>query len=104
MNQENNDNNDDFNASLRDLASQSAAHTDNVLEAQLLELKRCTTVQLESLRPMIGDQERYDKLIAAVAEATAKNESIGQLKDRLGKEGGGLLKMGLTAVRMLKGF
>jgi len=48
-----------------------------------LELLRRTTVDLQALRPQVTDKETYDKLMAAVAESTRKNESIAQLKSRL---------------------
>lgn len=104
MNQENNTGNDDFFAELKEMAAQSAAFTDNQLEAELNELMQCSGEQLEKLRPMVTDKESYDRLIRAVAEASANNETIGQLKDRLTKDGGGLLDMGLSALGMLKGL
>ncbi len=105
MNQENNNGDDDFLAQLKETAAQSAEHTDGTLEAELNELMQCTGEQLEKLRPMVTDQESYDRLIREVSEATANNESIGQLKDRLLEGGkGGLLGMGLAAVGMLKGI
>lgn len=104
MTQENNNDNGDYLAELRDLAAQSAASTDTQLEAELNELMQCTGEQLEKLRPMVTDKESYDRLIRAVAEASANNETIGQLKNRLTKDGGGLLDMGLTALGMLKGI
>lgn len=103
-NQEMNDNNSDFSASLRDLANQSAAHTDKVLEEELTSLMNSTTAQLEALRPMISNPEDYERLIKAVAEATAENEKANQFLERLTQSGGGLLKIGLSAAKMLKGI
>lgn len=105
MSQENNNDNGDYLAELREMAAQSTAHTDNELEAELTELMQCTGEQLEKLRPIITDKESYDRLIKAVADASANNDTISQLKDRLTKDGGGgLLDIGLTAVGMLKGI
>lgn len=54
-----------------------------------------TSIEWESFRPKVSDQELYDKLIAAVEESTQKNENLAMLKTRLetlGKEGLALAK------------
>lgn len=105
MNQENNTDTGDYLAELRQMAAQSAAQTDSELEAELTVLMHSSGEQLEKLRPMVTDQESYDRLIRAVAEASANKDSISQLKDRLTQDGdGGLLNFGLKAVGLLKGL
>ena len=42
-----------------------------------------TTIDWEALRPQVNDPAIYDKLIAAVNEATQRNESVAQLNSRL---------------------
>jgi hypothetical protein len=56
----------------------------------------------DSLKPDTADQADYDKLIEAVSEATAKNESIAAFETRVKGLGGEAMKLakslGLIAV------
>ena len=54
-----------------------------------------TTIDWEALRPQVTDKQTYDRLIEQVQQATANNEDLAQLKNRietLGKEGVQLAK------------
>lgn len=48
-----------------------------------------TTLDWQSIRPELTDQAEYDRLMVIVNEATQRNESIGQLVDRLKALGSG---------------
>lgn len=63
------------------------------LEAEFNALKAATAVDLENLKPQVSDPEAYDKLLAAVQEATAKNESIAEFTNRLKTLGGNVVKL-----------
>jgi len=65
------------------LGDQAATLTNKQLADEELKLLAETTVDLESLRPQVGDTEEYTKLIAVVNEATDNNESLAQLQTRL---------------------
>ncbi len=67
----------------------AAARTNAELAEQELQVLLQTTIDWEEIRPEITDQETYDALIAAVQAATAQNENIAQLKDRLAALGSG---------------
>ena len=78
-----------------DRADRSVQKTNEALAERERKLLSETVVDWESMKPKLGSAEDYDRLMAAVAEATAKNESIGQLYERLeslGSEGFALAK------------
>lgn len=50
----------------------------------------------DSLKPETADSATYDKLIAAVAEATAKNESIAAFEGRVKALGSGVVALAKT--------
>ena len=81
-------------AKLEKAAQESAQRTDVLLADELNALKAATQANLQRLKPTITDQETYDKLMTAVQESTAKNESIAQLMNRI--QGLGLAAMSLA--------
>ena len=75
--------------------------TDKELADVEIELLKKTSIDWQALRPKVNNPELYDKLISVVSEATKKNESLAQIKNRvkqLGKEGIALAK---TVTKML---
>ena len=75
--------------------------TDAELADQELQLLMDTDIDWDSLRPEVSDQEAYDELIAAVKEATAQNENIAQLKERLTSLGEGGVALIKKVVRLI---
>ncbi len=69
--------------SMRDRARDSARRTNERLAAREAELLAETTIDWEAMRPEIGSEEDYQRLMAAVSEATAHNETVGAVFDRL---------------------
>lgn len=94
----------DFKKNLRDMAKASSQYTDEILEEELQTLLSASGPQLEALRPHVTDEEAYDKLIAAVKEATLKNEQTEQLKEKLIKGGSKVFSMGKMAASLLGGL
>ena len=88
---------------LRSKADKAMNETNEELSEDLESLLFATTPDLEELKPIITDGNKYNRLIAAVEESTRRNENAAQLKDRL-------IKIGLTAIEIgkvigkLKGF
>ena len=74
---------------MRDLAEAARERVD----AQLAEIENNlladTTLDWQSIRPELTDQAEYDRLMAIVNESTQRNESIGQLVDRVKALGAG---------------
>ena len=68
------------------------AATDDLAE-EFKALQDATIADLEKLKPKVSDSEAYDKLIVAVKEATAKNESIAEFKNRLQKLGSNVVAL-----------
>ncbi|MCP4582660.1 MAG: hypothetical protein GY839_13705 [candidate division Zixibacteria bacterium] len=91
-------------AELKRQSEEAARETDEELEKDLKALKEATSSDLEKLKPKIADQATYDKLIAAVNEATANNESLAQFKQRLEALGSSVLDISKEAMKLLKGL
>ena len=72
---------------LKRKSREAAARTDALLDEELALLLRASQVDLDALKPKVADQETYDRLIAAVGEATARNESVAALRERLQQVG-----------------
>ncbi len=72
---------------LKKISRESREKADAALSEELQALKEATDTKLEELRPRVTDEATYDKLIAEVKEATARNESLAQLKERVKKLG-----------------
>ena len=68
---------------MKDLGDETVNETDAELADEEAALLLRTDVDWERLRPKISDQPTYDRLIAAVQEATRRNESMAQLRNRL---------------------
>jgi len=91
----------DFKKNLRDMAAASSRHTDEILEEELRTLLSASRQQLEVLRPHITDNEAYDRLIAAVEEATRAGEQTEQLKEKLIQGGSSVFNIGKVAANLL---
>lgn len=89
---------------LREKAKQSMRDVEEILDEEIKALLLATTVELEKLRPKIGDEETYNQLINAVNEATSKNENLAQLKDRLMVLGTDIIRTTKKAASLLKSF
>ena len=83
------------------LAEESKKQTDELLADELNALKAATRTDLEKLRPKVVDEASYNKLISAVEESTRSNESLAQLKDRIEKLGGEVIRISKVAVKLL---
>lgn len=80
---------------MANLGNKSVERTNVELSDEEANILLTTKIDWEELRPKVSNQEVYDKLIAAVEEATQKNENLAQLKTRfetLGKEGFAMVK------------
>lgn len=88
---------------LRELAKQSKKKADEELADALQTVKGMTRADLESLRPKVSNQEEYARLITAVEEATARNESIADLKARIEKLGPAALDLAKEVSKLLEG-
>jgi hypothetical protein len=89
---------------LREKAEESMREAESILEEEIKSLLDATAVELEKLRPNIGDEGTYNQLINAVNEATAKNENLAQLKDRLMRLGTDIIRTAKKAASLLKSF
>ena len=89
---------------LREKAKESMRDAESILEEEIKALLLATTVELEKLRPNIGDEETYNQLINAVNEATAKNENLAQLKDRLMVLGTNVIRTAKKAASLFRSF
>ena len=79
---------------MRNRAKKTRKKIDRRLAEVEQQLLADTTLDWEEIRPHVSDQAEYDRLIEIVDAATERNESIGQLIDRLkalGVEGAKLL-------------
>ena len=74
---------------MRGRARQTSKKIDERLAEVENDLLANTTLDWQSIRPQLSDQAEYDRLMTVVNEATQRNESIGQLVDRLKALGAG---------------
>lgn len=79
-----------------DIADDAANETDNELSDQELTLLANTSLNWEQLKPDNVDEDTYSGLIQAVSDATARNESILQLKSRIMALGSGAIELAKT--------
>lgn len=93
---------DDLKAKLKAKSQEAVKLTDEALKDGFQTLKDATSTDLEKLRPKITDQAAYDQLIAAVTEATNRNESIAQFRERLEKLGSTTINVFNKATSLLK--
>jgi len=85
-----------------DMADKAAKETDEELSDQEASMLKETGVTLEGLRPQVSDKASFDKLIEAVNAATANNESVAQLQNRLKSLGAGVVKVAKVVVDIIK--
>ncbi|MBI5057183.1 MAG: hypothetical protein HZB61_11285 [Nitrospirae bacterium] len=95
---------EDKKAELKKKSQESKQKTDALLSEEIQALQQAASSDLQRLRPKVTDTETYDKLIKAVNEASAKNESLAELKNRIEKLGAVAVKVGKEVVMLLKGF
>lgn len=77
------------------LGDETYEKTNLELADQELQVLIQSSSRWEELRPLIHDQETYDRLISMVQQATANHENLAQLRariDTLGKEGWALAR------------
>jgi uncharacterized protein (DUF342 family) len=86
---------------LRQRSQESRRRADQLLQDELEALKNATRTDLEALRPDMTDENTYDELIAAIEEATRRNEDLAQLKERLEKLGSAAVVVAKKAVNLL---
>ena len=72
----------------------------NLAEEETALLKR-TASNLAALKPRISDPAEFDRLVAAVQESTANNESVAALQERLEALGEGVTKVAKEAYGLL---
>jgi hypothetical protein len=70
-----------------DLAGESADEANRKLADREKQLLVDTGISWDDMKPKIGSEEDYQKLMKVVGEATAKNESLGAFFERLEKLG-----------------
>ncbi len=87
---------------LKELSKEARKEADGELENELKALLEVTRSDLEKLRPKVSDETSYNKLIAAVEEATQRNESLAELKNRIEKLGTEVVRLGKEAAKLLK--
>ncbi|MBI4848711.1 MAG: hypothetical protein HY808_09085 [Nitrospirae bacterium] len=91
-------------AELKKRSQESKQKTDALLSEEIQALQQAASSDLQRLRPKVSDSETYEKLIKAVNEASAKNEGIAELKNRIEKLGEVAVKVGKEVVTLLKSF
>lgn len=84
------------------LAHETVETVNEILADQEMELLLITAIPWEKLKSQISDQESYEKLIAAVHEATRKDENIAQLKVRLEALGVNVMKLAKKVYYLLE--
>lgn len=83
-----------------DLADAAAQATDAELSDQEAALLKNTGVDLASLRPQLACSDAdFAALVSAVEAATANNESLAQLKQRLQALGSGVVALAGKAAK-----
>ncbi len=84
------------------LRKKAVEKTNQKFAEKELELLLSTKVDLRSLRPQVSDSETFNKLIDAVEKSNAKNENIGELKNRIENLGELGLKVANELISILK--
>lgn len=75
------------------LAEQSAKETDTALQDQETKMLANTNLDWDSFRPQITDKVAFDKLMAVVKEAQAKNEQVANIKKNIMSLGKGVVSV-----------
>jgi len=86
---------------LRKASREAALRADELLEAEFQVLRKASSEDWESLRPKVTSAEEYEKLIAAVREATRLNESAADFRTRIEGLGSETMKIAKTVVKFL---
>jgi hypothetical protein len=83
------------------LAQTVSDATDQALAAQEAALLALTRTDLEALRPRIPPEDlaTFEQLVRTLAEATAQNESIAQIQERVARLGEGAVRLVSTLSR-----
>jgi len=92
-------NSNDQTGGMGRLSKKTKEKVDEALKDEELSVLKSTTVNLESLRPRISDQESFDKLIAAVKISTQQNENIALLSNRISALGKGVIKVASEVIK-----
>ena len=92
---------EDYQERFRKAAQDAARAADAELAAELGALKARTAADLAALKPQVSDPASYDQLIAAVQEATARNESLAQLQARVVALGDKAVAIAKEAAKLL---
>lgn len=80
---------------MRDRARESAERTNQRLAEKERELISQTTIDWDAMKPQIGSESDYQRLMDAVQQSTDRNETVGAVIQRLealGSEGIALAK------------
>ena len=77
---------------LREASSASAGKARDLLDEHIKSLMDNVN-QMDKLKPVTADNATYEKLIAVVREATAKNHSIATLKANIQNLGEGAVSL-----------
>jgi hypothetical protein len=73
------------------LSKKVAAEVDAELSEREAAILNRSSLEIEALRPKVSDKESFDKLVEAVNEATAHNESVGEFRNRIEALGKGVM-------------
>ena len=78
----------------------TAARVNEELADQQAQLLLRTRTNLEDVKPVLADKEAFEKLLQAVAESTARNESVAAFQARVKALGTNAVKL----AKMLSGL
>ncbi len=92
---------EELKARLRRKSEEAARKADAILSRELQDLRDASSTDLEALRPKVSDAAAYAELIRIVNDATAHNENLAQLSDRVRKAGGAVRAMAHEIVGLL---
>ena len=72
---------------------ETADGVNKILADQEVKLLLNTAIAWETLKPQFSDKQSFEQLIAVVHTASSNNENIAQLKARLEKLGGNVMRV-----------
>lgn len=93
-------NREELKKKLKERSRTSRERTDRLFQGELEQLAAATKADLDALRPQVTAKATYDKLIAEVAKATRRNESIAELRNRIESLG----KVGVRVAKQVAGL
>lgn len=91
----------DLKDDLRKASMESVAETDALLSNEYTVLMKLTAADYDKLRPKISDKDLYDKLIAAIQEATNDNLALSEFQERLEALGEGAVQLGKDIIKLV---